>query len=459
MLLSAEQRFWRARLTLEHGSAAGGARHRYVAMQVLQAALDAADPHAAVLASLRARNLDSPNMGSIYVLGAGKAGAAMSRAAEEVLGERIAGGLVIVKDGHKDMGDVLPGHIELVEASHPVPDARGVEATSRLLELAGQAKEGDLVLCLISGGGSALMTAPAEGISLEDVQHATNALLRSGATINELNSVRKHLSRVSGGQLARAAAPARVLALILSDVTGSPLDVIASGPTAPDPTTFEDALTVLERYRLLDDAPPSVVSRLQGGARGEIQETPKPLDPIFEQVENSIVASNVIAVEAAAAKANALGLNLVIMSTYVEGEAAEVGLVLAGIAREIMSYGRPVARPGCVLFGGETTVTVQGNGTGGRNTELALSAAAAIRDMGEGVLVASLATDGGDGTSPSAGAIVDGTTIARGEALGLDYHASLANNDSYTYLSQVGDALMPGPTGTNVNDIMSVFVF
>lgn len=445
---------------MERGSAANAARHRDVVMQVLRAALDAADPYRAVLtslASLEARDLDSLAQGSVYVLGAGKAGAAMSRAAEEVLGERIAGGLVIVKDGHTS--DILPRRIELVEASHPVPDLRGVASTGRLLEMAEQAGENDLVLCLISGGGSALMTAPAPGISLEDVQGVTGALLRSGATINELNSVRKHLSRVSGGQLARAAAPARVLALILSDVTGSPLDVIASGPTAPDPTTFADALAVLERYRLLANAPPPVVDRFQAGARGEIEETPEPGDPIFNRVDNHIVASNVIAVEAAVSRAATLGLDSVIMSTYVEGEASEVGLVLAGVAREVVKYNRPVAKPCCVLFGGETTVTVRGTGIGGRNTELALSAAGAIKGMGDGVLVASLATDGGDGLSPGAGAIVDGTTIARGEALGLDYRTSLANNDSYTYLSQVGDALMLGPTGTNVNDVMAVFVF
>ncbi|HET6313000.1 MAG TPA: glycerate kinase, partial [Chloroflexia bacterium] len=441
---------------LEQGSTAEGSGHRDVVMRVLRAALEAADPHRAVRAALRGRDF-SHVAGDIYVLGAGKAGAAMSGAAEEVLGERIAGGLVVVKEGHS--GDVRPGRIEVVEASHPVPDERGVQATGRLLELAGAAGENDLVLCLISGGGSALMSAPAEGLTLEDLRQTTQSLLRAGATINELNSARKHLSRVSGGRLARAASPARVLSLILSDVTGSPLDVIASGPTAPDPTTFHDALAVLERYALNENVPAAVRDRLRAGAEGGVEETPKPDDPLFARVENVIVASNVIAVEAGAAKAREMGLDAAIMSTYIEGEAAEVGLVLAGVAKEIAAYGRPVDRPGCVLFGGETTVTVRGNGTGGRNTELALAAAVGIREMGPGVLVASLATDGGDGTSPSAGAIIDGTTIARGEALGLDHHAALANNDSYTYLSRVGDALMLGPTGTNVNDVMAVFVF
>lgn len=425
-------------------------------MQVLWAALDAADPYRAVLKSLQERDL-SHVTGDIYVLGAGKAGAAMSRAAEEVLGMRLAGGLVIVKDGH--VGDAPLERIEIVEASHPVPDHRGVEATGRLLEMAHRAGAHDLVLCLISGGGSALMPAPTDGLSLEDIQQTTQALLRGGASINELNAVRKHLSRISGGRLARAAAPARVLSLVLSDVTGSPLDVIASGPTAPDPSTFQDALDVLARYRLSGDVPPSVLDRLQAGTRGAVEETPKPHDPLFARVENTIVASNVIAVDAAAKKAGELGLDTIVMSTYIEGEASEVGLVLAGVAKEISTYSRPVARPGCVLFGGETTVTVRGNGVGGRNTELALSAALGMYGMGPGVLVASLATDGGDGSSPSAGAIVDGTTIAEGEALGLNHAAALTNNDSYTYLSQVGDALMLGPTGTNVNDVMAVFVF
>lgn len=441
---------------MEEGSAAHRSGHRDVVMQVLRAALKAADPYGAVLKSLQERDFSNVP-GNIYVLGAGKAGSAMSRAAEDALGGRIAGGLVIVKDGH--IGDSPPERIEIVEASHPVPDLRGVEATGRLLELAERAGENDLVLCLISGGGSALMTAPAQGLALEDIQLATQALLRAGATINELNAVRKHLSRISGGRLARAAAPARVLSLILSDVTGSPLDVIASGPTAPDPTTFQDALAVLQRHGLAHNVPAAVLDRLQAGARGEIEETPKPDDPLFANVENVIVASNVLAVEAAATQANELGLSTIVMSTFVEGEASEVGLVLAGVAKEIARYGRPVTSPGCVLFGGETTVTVRGSGIGGRNTELALGAAVGIREMGSQVLVASLATDGGDGSSPSAGAIVDGTTIARGEALGLEHDAALANNDSYTYLSQVGDALMLGPTGTNVNDVMAVFVF
>jgi hydroxypyruvate reductase len=334
-----------------------------------------------------------------------------------------------------------------------------VQQTSEILAIVDGAADGDLVLCLISGGGSALLTAPADGLSLEDVQAVTGLLLRAGATINELNAVRKHLSQVSGGQLARRAAPAHVVSLILSDVAGSPLDVIASGPTAPDPTTFEDAWSVIERYGLADLLPEGVTMRLVRGIRGEILETPKPGDPVFDRVENRSVASNVLAVEAAAARARELGLEAIIGSTHLEGEAREVGVVLAGVAKEIATHGRPVRRPGCVLFGGETTVTVRGDGVGGRNTELALGAALALEGWGPDLVVASLATDGGDGLSPSAGAIADGTAIERGRSLGLDAHDSLARNDSYTYWAALGDAIMTGPTGTNVNDVMGVFVF
>lgn len=430
---------------------------RATVMEVLQAALDAADPYRAVLNTLQAYDPASLPAGDIYVLGAGKAGAAMARAVEEILGDRISGGIVIVKDGYA--GSAPLQHVELAEAGHPVPDNRGVEATRRLLQVAEKAGENDLLLCLISGGGSSLLTAPAEGILLEDVQATTALLLRYGATINELNAVRKHLSRVSGGQLARIAAPTRLISLILSDVTGSPLDVIASGPTAPDPTTYADACDVLQRYNLLDKSPSPVRRRLEAGANCLLPETPKPGDPLFSRVENIVVGSNVLAVEATAAKAVELGLNTLVMSTYIEGEAREVGTVLAGLGREIAQHNRQASKPACLLFGGETTVTVRGSGIGGRNTELALAAAVALDGVGSNVLVASLATDGGDGASPSAGAIIDGTTVARGRAKGLDPQAALADNDSYTFLSATGDALMLGPTGTNVNDVMAVFVF
>lgn len=433
-------------------------------MQVLRAALSAADPYRAVVAALthdaRAAQIlaSIPTDGKVYIVGAGKAGAAMSRAVEAVLGERIASGLVIVKDGHAETSGAPLSRIALREAAHPVPDSRSVGATSELLFLVDSADAHDLVICLISGGGSALLTRPAAGIALEDMQAVTGLLLKSGATINELNAVRKHLSQVSGGQLARTAAPARVLSLILSDVTGSPLDVIASGPTVPDPTTFADALAILARYHLLARVPANVRTHLEAGTAGRLSETPKPADPLFHAVTNILVADNVQAVEAAAASARSLGFNTSIVSTSLEGEARDVGERLARMAREEVEQGKPLPLPACLLFGGETTVTVKGNGVGGRNTELALSAALHLRGLGPRVLLASLATDGGDGSSPSAGGLVDGTTIERGDRLGLDVQTFLDNNDSYTYLDRVGDAIMTGPTGTNVNDIIGLFI-
>lgn len=431
-------------------------------MAVLNAALKAADPYLAVRNALESQPFlqkPLPSGGKIYVVGAGKAGAAMARAVEDALGNCIASGLVLIKEGHADTGKLPLERIDLREASHPVPDSRCIDATAEVLKIAEGSGENDLLLCLISGGASSLLTAPATGITLADIQHITALLLRSGATINELNAVRKHLSGVSGGQLARIAAPAHVLSLVLSDVTGSPLDVIGSGPTAPDPTTFGETMAILERYGLLDEAPRPVMVRLLKGAQGNISETPKPGDPLFEKVSNVIVASNVIAVEAAASCARDTHLNSMVVSTYIEGEAREVGKVLAGLAKEVVASGRPVNRPACLLFGGETTVTVRGNGRGGRNTELALGAALALYKMGEDVVIASLATDGGDGSALCAGAIVDGTTIDKARGLGLDAHQYLADNDSYTFLEKLGSTIKTGPTGTNVNDVMAIFVF
>lgn len=441
-------------------SADGGVKHKSQVMDVFLAALQAVDPYMAVTHSLDAL-LPGIDAAHVYVVGAGKAGAAMSRATEDTLGDRITAGIVVVKDGHSGpRRDNEPEpRVRLVEAGHPVPDIRGVQAANSVREMAARAGEDDLVICLISGGGSALLASPAEGIDLEDLQTTTGLLLRAGATINELNAVRKHLSSLSGGQLARSAHPARVVSLILSDVTGCPLDVIASGPTAPDPTTYADALDVLGRYRLKGQIPPAALDRLQRGAAGDFPETPKHSDPVFEHVENAIVASNLIAVEAAAEYARRLGLNTAIMSTYLEGEAKEAGIVLAGLAKEVAGHNRPQPRPACLLFGGETTVTVRGEGVGGRNTELALGAAIALQGMGQDVVVAAFASDGGDGTSPAAGAIADGTSIDRGKALGLDAARALLDNDSYTYWAALGDAIITGPTGTNVNDLAAVFVF
>ncbi len=435
---------------------------RAQALEVMAAALKAADPAEAVRRHVR-RDVDLLRVeGEVYdlrryrrifVIGAGKASAPMAEALEEVLGERLTGGVLNVKDGY-----TRPlRRIRVQEAGHPVPDARGLAGTRAILALLQDAGPDDLVIAVISGGGSALLVAPAEGVTLEDLQRLTDLLLRSGATIGEMNAVRKHLSLVKGGQLARAAAPAALVALILSDVVGSPLDVIASGPTAPDESSFAEAWAVLERYRLVDEAPPAVVEHLRRGLRGEVPETPKPGDPVLARVTNVIVGSNRLAALAALARAEELGMHTLLLSTFVEGEAREVGRVLAAVAREVAQHDQPLPRPACIVAGGETTVTVRGSGLGGRNQEVALGAALSLPGL-ERVLVASLATDGSDGPTDAAGAVADGTTLARAAALGLDAHASLVANDSYHFFQALGDLLITGPTNTNVNDLMVVMV-
>jgi hydroxypyruvate reductase len=316
----------------------------------------------------------------------------------------------------------------------------------------------DLVIALLSGGGSALLENPAAGLTLADLQRTTDLLLRSGAAIGEVNAVRKHLSAVKGGGLARRAAPARLVALVLSDVVGSPLDVIASGPTVPDLTTFRDASTVIERYDLWSALPERVVARLQAGLAGAVPETPKPDDPVFSRVQTAVVGSNAHAARAAAARATEMGFHVQVLSTYVEGEAREVGRVLAALAREIDASGQPLPRPACLVLGGETTVTVRGEGRGGRNQEVALGCAPGVAGLAD-VLVLSAATDGGDGPTDAAGAWVDGTTALRARALGLDVDAFLARNDSYAFFAALGDLLIIGPTLTNVNDLMFVYAF
>jgi hydroxypyruvate reductase len=346
--------------------------------------------------------------------------------------------------------------ITIREAGHPVPDAAGVQATREIVELVEWADERDLVVCVISGGGSALLTLPAEGISLEDMRHTTDALLRSGATINEINIVRKRLDAVKGGGLARMAAPARVITLILSDVVGNPLDAIASGPTVPDTSTWADAAEVLDRYALWAHVPAAVARRLRAGAVGDLPDTPKPGDPLFERTQTVVVGSNLLACEAVAEAAAASGLQTLVLSTYVEGEAREAGRVLAGVLREIDASGHPLRRPCVVIAGGETTVTVRGQGRGGRNQELALSAAFSLRGVKD-VLLASIGTDGNDGPTDAAGAWVDGTTLERAAALGLEPQRFLADNNSYEFFDRLGDLIRTGPTNTNVNDLFLLF--
>jgi len=390
---------------------------------------------------------------AVYVAGAGKAAAKMASAVEELLRDHISSGIVIVKYGHKQQ----LSHVDIVEAGHPLPDEAGVAGTTRIIDLLRRATEEDLVIFLLSGGGSALLPCPVDQITLEDKIRTTQILLDCGATIHELNAVRKHISKIKGGKLARLAYPATLVSLILSDVVGDSLDVIASGPTVPDSSSFADCLRVVERYKLKEKIPPRVRAFLEAGARGEVEETPKAGDPVFQHVRNVIVGNNRMALEAARLEAEGLGYNTLALSSFIEGEAKVVAAAHVAIAKEIITTGNPIRRPACVLSGGETTVTVSGAGLGGRNQEFALAAAAAI-DGAEGVVILSGGTDGTDGPTDAAGGVVDGMTLQRGRDKGLDAADFLRRNDSHTFLSAVGDLLVTGPTLTNVMDLRLVLI-
>ncbi len=451
-------------------------QRRQTVLSVLEAALSAVAPVDAVQTALRCegdrlhvaeRVYNLNEYRRIFVVGAGKAGAPMTRAVEQLLGDRLDSGLVVVKTGHVDEERAADSAISIVEASHPLPNAAGVAAGEQILALAEQATRDDLVIALLSGGGSALLVAPAPGLSLADLQAMTDALLASGADIREINCLRKHCSAVKGGQLARAVAPATLLTLVLSDVVGSPLDAIASGPTVPDGTTWADAWAIVERYRLEGKLPASIVARLQSGLAGEVADTPKPDDPLFANAalapQTLIVADNRVAAEAARVRARALGFNTLLLSTFVEGEAREVAKVVAALAKEIVASGQPVSPPACLILGGETTVTLgEQPGRGGRNQALALAAALEIdREQThalDDVTIVSLATDGTDGPTDSAGALVDSGTVARGRARGLNARDHLRRDDVYPFLQATNDLLLTGPTQTNVNDLIFVFV-
>jgi glycerate 2-kinase len=425
--------------------------------RVIDAAIAAADPDPAIRRLLRVDG-DTLIAGDdqyrlndfdhVTVVGAGKASAGMAATVGAALGDRVSGGFVVVKDGHRQPA----GRVEVVEAAHPVPDERGARAAARIHALLKSAGARDLVIAVLSGGGSALLPAPAAGISLAELGQTTNRLLRAGATINQLNAVRKHLSLVQGGRLAVAAAPATVLVLAVSDVLGNPLDVIASGPFAPDPSSFEDALAVLAGFDLLDSVPEAVVEHLRAGARGEFADTPGAGDPAFARVRHVIVADLPVAAAAAARQARQEGFRVRAESLQIEGEAREFAVDLAAAARALAAD----APPQMTIYGGETTVTVRGDGRGGRCQEIALAAALGIEGVtGIGILAAG--TDGTDGPTDAAGALVDGDSIARGQAAGLDARAMLEDNDSYDFLKASGDLLITGPTGTNVNDLMIAF--
>lgn len=414
---------------------------------IFRASLDAADPVDAVMGHLQSRDLS--RFRNIYVVGAGKAGASMARAAERVLGRRITAGLVNVKDGHV----AKLRRIELNECGHPVPDDRGVAGAARIAEIAGRAQTDDLVICLISGGGSALLPLPAAPITLEEKQAVTRLLLACGANIHEINAVRKHISRIKGGQLARLAAPATVESLLLSDVIGDDLDVIGSGPTAPDNSTYEGALAILDKYAIRDRIPTPVRERLERGAAGEVAETPKPGDAIFKRVRNTIVGSNRLALNAAARRARELGYRAPVLSSEIEGETREIARMHAAIAREVARSGQPFQPPVCIVTGGETTVTIKGTGLGGRNQEFVLASAIDLAGIPD-IVVFSAGTDGSDGPTDAAGAIADGGTLVRNP----DARRYLDANDSYHYFEALGDLVKTGPTNTNVMDVRLILI-
>ncbi len=408
---------------------------------MFQAAVDAAQPSLCLPPHLPPRP-----KGRTIVIGAGKASGAMAKAVEDVWDGPLDG-LVVTRYGHR-----LPTErIQVVEAAHPVPDTAGREAAGRILELVQGLTADDLVLCLISGGGSALLALPADGVSLEDKQAVNKALLKSGATIGEMNAVRKHLSAIKGGRLAVAASPAKVVALMISDVPGDDPSVIASGPTVPDPSSREDALGILHKYGM--HVPPSILARLNAPEA----ETPKPGDAAFARVENVMIATPQMSLEAAADVARAAGVTPLILGNALEGEARDVGLVHAGIARQAAEYGQPAEPPCVLLSGGETTITLKGKGKGGRNTEFLLALAIAL-EAKAGIYALAGDTDGIDGSENNAGALITPDTLLRAEAAGLDAKAMLADNDPYTFFKGLDDLLMTGPTLTNVNDFRAVLI-
>jgi hydroxypyruvate reductase len=429
---------------------------------VFRAGLRAVDPERAVLAALRRdggrlevedRVYDLDGFRRVVLVGGGKGTAPMARAVETVLGGVLEEGRIVVKTGH----GLELRKTRITEASHPVPDAAGVGGTRQILELLRDCTADDLVIVALSGGGSALLPAPYTPLELEDKREATRLLLECGATIGEINTLRKHLSLIKGGRLAQIAHPATVVTLILSDVVGDPPDVIASGPTTADSTTFRDCLEIVERYRLAGRLPAGVEKVLREGAAGDIRETPAAGDPVLERVQNVIVGNNRAALQAACERARRLGYASLVLSSRIEGEAREAGRVLAAIARECEDSGSPLAPPAAILAGGETTVTLRGGGKGGRNQELALACALALEGC-SGVAVLSAGTDGTDGPTDAAGAFADGDTCRRARVAGLDPRAFLARDDSYEFFRSLGDLFITGPTRTNVMDMMIFLV-
>ena len=429
---------------------------------IFRAGLKAVDPERAVRRYVRCKgnrlfvgdcSYSLDRFKRILLIGAGKGTAPMAKALEDILGDWLNSGWIIVKYGH---GMPLK-KTHIMEAGHPIPDEAGLRATEDLLKQAQECTEEDLIICAFSGGGSALLPAPSPPIDLDQKQESTRLLLECGATINELNAMRKHLSRSKGGWLAKTAYPATLISLILSDVIGDPLDVIASGPTVPDESTYSDCMEIIERYDLTNRLPAGVVEYFKQGVAGMLPETPKAGDPVFSKVQNLIVGNNREALLAANEQAISLGYNTLVLSSQIEGEAREVAQVFAAIGKEIRQAGLPISPPACLLAGGEPTVTIQGSGKGGRNQELALAFAIAI-DGWDGIYLLSAGTDGTDGPTDAAGAIVSGLTCSRARQANLKPQTFLLANDSNSFFESLGDLLITGPTRTNVADLICMIV-
>ena len=438
------------------------ARLRADAREIFAAGVKSADPFAAVLKTLEVehdclrvanRTYDLARIQNIFVAGGGKASAPMARAVEKALAGRISGGVIVVKYGHRLQLD----KINLVEAGHPVPDQAGLDGARQIIDLARRCGDRDLFLFLISGGGSALLPVPADGLTLDDKKRTTEALLKCGATIQEVNAVRKHISRIKGGRLAQLAAPARLIALILSDVIHDPLEEIASGPTVPDNSTYGDCLEIFRRYDLRRQVPSAVVDFLKRGAEGRIAETPKRSEQVFQNTQNVIVGSNAQALAAAQESAEALGYHTRIVTNTMAGESRDAAKAHSTLIKETVRWNELASRPACFLSGGETTVTVRGGGMGGRNQEFCLAAAMEVEGM-DGVVILSGGTDGTDGPTDAAGGIVDGSTLDRGRGKNLNAADFLSRNDAYNYLRATDDLLITGPTLTNVMDLQITLV-
>jgi glycerate 2-kinase len=441
---------------IENGETKSEQVARRLSLGAVEAALEAAEPGRLIRSKLKvvegkllleAGTYDLSKFRRILVIGGGKAAGPMARAVESVLGGWITAGIVNVPDSEPGVGR-RKGKIELHPATHPLPSRSGLEGVGRMLDLVASPRKDDLVICLISGGGSSLLPMPSEGVSLTDKMEVTRNLLRAGATIQELNVVRKHLSALKGGWLARRLHPSVVLSLVISDVVGNRLDSIASGPLYPDSSTFRDAVQVLRKYGLWERVPDGVAALLTRGLEGRAPETPKPGARHFRKVTNVIVGSNDDAGNAALRFLKSKGQRPTLLTTSLEGEARFAGMFLGSVLR----YASSKPRPSSFIAGGETTVTVRGEGRGGRNQEFALGAAMKF-EGNRGVAMVALGTDGLDGTTGAAGAIVDGCTIRRGAALGLSYEETLLRNDTFRYFGELGDLVMTGPTGTNVNDV------